>query len=337
MDEITFRAVTPIFYFELLPRGAEYRHSGTFKIVRDGRYIVSLKRYPDEKTILDELLQYVDEDARGPLLSIRTHAYIDTDYFLVVDVTYPLTDELRIAGLSRELDHIHTICLDVLRLHTSHGIVYHPSYFFHSLPHPNTGRRSLSVRSTPITNQYLFSFAVTGPSTLSESEFENCTATLETMLRRNWNDSVTFDKVLTLALEYHKTTFILQRAEHRFLLLMVICDALFKKENERNASQAARRISELLSTTQSDQPRVQKEFFDRATQSFYRLRNAAAHGDPNLDRDNMETKYWALYHYITKAIIALISIPDGKLDWTIDYYDEISRYIENRFNGLPPS
>ena len=60
------------------------------------------------------------------------------------------------------------------------------------------------------------------------------------------DDNATSDKVLRLAMEYHRLSFTLERVEHAFLILMVAFEAMFKKEGRSNASRAAQRIGRLL-------------------------------------------------------------------------------------------
>lgn len=336
MEEITFRIVTPIFYFRLEHADSEFVHTGRYSAARDCRYHISLRRYENDERGLDELLKYADEDTRENLRhSIYTYdGFVTTGYYLVVDVTYPLTEELKRVGSSRESRHIHEAILDSIRMHSCYA--YHCSYHFRSCPSANTGRLSCT-RSQPTDRHYIFSYAVENPPVLPESEFDSCRSVFDMLLNRQWNDDVTFDKLLRLALQYHRMTFNLYSAEHRFLILMIVCEALFKSESERNASQAAQRISRLLAATRSDQKKIQREFFGSDPDTFFRLRNAIAHGDPNLDREVVRSKYWTLYRYVTRAIRELLLVPDGEIDHGKGYYDEVSRLIDERFQRLPAS
>lgn len=112
---------------------------------------------------------------------------------------------------------------------------------------------------------------------------------------------------------------------------MVIFEVLFKKDESENKSQASMRISKLLSTVQKDKKKIHKEFLNK----FYDLRNSIAHGDPGLNKEMVKSKYMDLYRYLTKAIVKLIAIPDDQIDHTKDYYDEITRIIDNYYNALP--
>jgi hypothetical protein len=336
MDEIIFRSVTPIFYFDLEPNDSIFTQDGSFKSKRDCTFTISLKKYELNQADFDELLKYTDEDVRKNLSNLiyTYEGFKVTEYFLVVDVTYPLADELQERGITTELMKIQGAILDSIRLHSCYA--YHNSYYFRSISKSNTGKRNYHIIA-PTTKHYIFNYAVDKPPILSVSEFDSCRSMFNILLNKEWRDDITFDRVLRLALEYHRMTFNVDPAEHRFLLLMIICDSLFKKESERNASQAAQRVSRLIATTQTHQKQIQQEFFDNAPNTFYKLRNSIAHGNPNLDRDVVISQYWTLYHYITKAIASLLFIPPGELNYTKDYYDEISRFVNKRFEGLPAS
>lgn len=340
-DEITFQSVTPIFRFELDPSDAEFLHCGRF---RSAEYAISLRKYEQGQAGFDELMKYADEYSRRALASIHIHRSCGaTDYFLVVDATQPLADDLKVAENSSESVHIASTILKSLQLHSSMGVLCHESYHFRSPFHPYSesvrGRvppykKGSHIATAPLVGQYLFPHLGV-MSVLPDSEFASCRATFDSLVAKQWNDSITFDKVLQLALAYHRIAFNLEAVQHSFLILMIVFEALFKKESDPNAGRAAKRISKLVSTAQSDRKAIQSEFFSNNPDAFCRLRNRIAHGDPALDSDDVKSRYPALYHYITKAIIELISIPDGELDDTKDYYEEVSRFIDNRFNGLP--
>jgi hypothetical protein len=172
-------------------------------------------------------------------------------------------------------------------------------------------------------------------SVLQAAAFDACRNTIDVLMRKTWGNA-TFDKVLLLAMEYHRLSFTLERVEHAFLILMVAYEAMFKKENE-NAGKPAQRIGRLLgATTKKDCKAIQREFNDDPD-SFSKIRNRIAHGDPNLNLATVESKYPSLYRHVTAAIVTLLNLPSGSLDDTKDYYDEIGRLTESRFLGLPNS
>ena len=118
---------------------------------------------------------------------------------------------------------------------------------------------------------------------------------------------------------------------------MVAYEAMFKKDGTENASKPAQRIGRLLgAATKRDCKAILKEF-DADPDSLSKIRNRIAHGDPALNLATVASKYPSVYRYVTAAIVALLNLPSGSLDDAKDYYDEISRYTKDRFDGLPNS
>jgi hypothetical protein len=334
MENITFRSLTPIFKFTL-GDNSEFLHSGTFK---DASYSISLRKYAEGKPGFDELMRYADEISHEKLRSIHLappplHGV--ADYFLVVDVTQSLTEDLRVNINPYESVHISNKVLDALRLHSSKGLLYCNTYLFRFPHHPQGGQAT----SSPLINQFVFSHLGTGLSVLYDSEFENCLTTFDILVNKKWDNNIVFDRILSFALRYHQIIFNLEAVEHAFLILMVIFESLFKDDSENNASNAANRISRLLSIKKNDYNKIRDDFNDndRSTDPFCHIRNKIVHGDPTLDTKTIKSKYPALYQYITKAIIKLISLPDGTIDHTKNYYEEINNFVDEQFSALPAS
>jgi hypothetical protein len=151
-------------------------------------------------------------------------------------------------------------------------------------------------------------------------------------LARKWSAKITLDNVLQLAKEYHRTSFNLEHVTHAFLILMIVFEALFKKD-ENAAGRAAASIGRLLGDTQKACSAIAREF-DNAPDSFREIRNRIAHGDSNLDVEVVSHKYPALYRYVTDALVHLLALATGKVDCTKDYYDEISRIADDRYASL---
>jgi streptomycin 6-kinase len=169
-------------------------------------------------------------------------------------------------------------------------------------------------------------------SILLTEEENSCRITFQRLLDKHWNETKTYDKLLKLALEYHRLSFTLERADHAFLILMVVFEALFKKENDKSINNAADRIAKLLATVQTELKPIRKAFLNRPSTAFLLIRNGIAHGDPTLDRAIVRNHYIELYGYITKAIIKLINIPDSTIG--ANYYDDLEQYISTEFFKL---
>ena len=293
MDEVTFRSITPLRSFAFEHPDTEFLHSGIYK---SATYTVRLKGYDRTKAGFDELMEGADEWAREQLAPKYT-GFGGANYYLVADVTEPIGDELKVIGNTFESVNIPNVMIDALRLHSSKGLLFEQMYQFR-LHHSDA-----LFTSRPMPSQYIFRHhGFLGPSVLSDSEFELCRQTFNTLLQKEWNDKFTFDRLLKMALEYHKATFNLSAVEHSFLILMIVFESLFKKKQESNASQAAMRIAKLLSEAQNHRAKIQRTFFDNNSYSFCRIRNDIAHGDPGLNLQVVKSRYPLLYQYITKAI-----------------------------------
>ena len=118
---------------------------------------------------------------------------------------------------------------------------------------------------------------------------------------------------------------------------MVAFEATFKTDATENASQPAVRIGRLLgAATQKDCSAIRKEFNDDSN-SFSKMRNDIAHGDPGLNLATVASKYPSSYRHVTAAIVNLLNLPSGAFDSTTDYYRALSRYTKGRCDGLPRS
>ena len=173
------------------------------------------------------------------------------------------------------------------------------------------------------------------PSILQAVDFDACRLTADTLIHKRFDDSASLDRVLGLAMEYHRLSFTLERVVHAFLILMVAFEAMFRKETENSASKAARRVGRLLGTSNSGCGAIQRQFFDHPVHSFCKLRNGIAHGDSTLTDAAVASHHPAMHSRVTAAIIALLSLRPGQVDHAKNYYDEIQRLTDERFRHLP--
>lgn len=325
MKTITFRSITPVLRFEFEQDDIEFSHSGQF---REAMYSIRMKKYERGTPDFEDLMKYAEPYYR--LGVVPVYCDVPSTYGLVVDVSQPLTDELELCSDSPESTQITRTILTSLRLHASKGLQYDLTFLTRSPPHPVGGHtisRPASIqRSIPHLGY---------SSVLSASEFENCRLTFNALIESRWSNS-TFLKVLSLALTYHRISFCLEAIEHSFLVLMIAFEALFKKK-QGYESKASDLIAKLLAMKKSDRDRIYAEFSGKAKSTFYKFRNGIAHGNPKLDRRLVKSRYSDLYKYVTKALIRLISIPDGAFRPDKNYYEELSCHINDRFEDLPSS
>ncbi len=346
-NEVTYRYITPVFN---QTHFVDFEHSGDYK---DSKFSISLKGYGKDHSPfmlpehdLNELLKYGSDGVikeLGQMNHSKRFFPPWTSVVMVVDVTQPLNPDGDDLQNSEEIDIIFESIASALSLHLSKGFAFEYSYIFNSASiglfagvtvknmrsETSSGYTTLRPHTIPVPSSR---FRLGSGLSVINNE-NDCKRTFDRLLEKEWNDTDTFDNVLQLAIEYHRTSFTLEKVDHAFLILMVVFEALFKKESESNASKAAIRISELIALTKEEKNIIQKKFFNNQKHTFCKIRNYIAHGSPGLDYKMMKDKYQELYGYITQAIISLLILPKDTID--TDYYEELNSYVENRFSSLP--
>ncbi len=336
------RKIIPIFNFKFEKEDIKFSHSSNF----DGaKYTISLKHYGqvslgdilnirDIDSNLGNFERKLDTEAKALFNSRQKSIYSFpvAEYFLVIDVKQQDMFKTLRSTISPQMHYISQSILRSLHLHSSSGLSYEKTYSFRL---PLQDLRDFHSEFNLFYIKYLLS-EIGNPSILKQRKFKSCIQAFLSLLDMKKHPKASYMKLLYLALRYHQTTFSLAELPHKFLILMVAFESLFKGEKE-NASRAAKRISKLISKVKIDQKRIHKAFCGNPPDTFCKIRNAIAHGDPKLKEEIVESKYPLLYKYITKAIIELILIPSGDINYNKDYYIEIDNYIENHFSKLPPT
>jgi hypothetical protein len=329
--DIVFRTLTPVFDYRI--EGAEeFTHSGH---CGDAGFCVRLRPCAVNMTHFTEITEYASPGIRQLLRDRHIHCPNNrmgiAEHMLTIDVTHRGGSIPDISGSTAESGRVPAAVLDALRLHSSAGLPSLENYVFRSPPRAHEGLMIGTSHSPP----WLFSH-VGYPSVLRECDFAACRATIDELIERQGRNSSTYDKVLSLSMNYHRVSFTLEDVGHAFLVVMVAFEAMFKKGGEDNASRAARRIGMLLGTTKRECQEIRREFFDDAAAgAFCRIRNGIAHGDVHLDPALVAARYRYLHRHVTQAIVALLLLPPSTLDETKDYYDEVTRIADSKFAALP--
>lgn len=325
--EATFRMLTPVYNYRI--EGADcFKHSGTNGSLK---FNLDLRPHPsptDWVAVAECAKPSIREEIERRATHDSQRFGTPADHFLRNDVVGPGS----VGEPAWNTQHsIHLAVVYGLRLHASAGLQHHETYSYW-LPPATLRGLSYNLYNFP---QYPFSY-LSRPSILQDAEFDACRCTIDVLMRRVWS-STTHDRMLLLAMEYQRISFTLERVEHAFLILMVAYEAMFKKDATENATHPAVRIGRLLgAATQKDCSAIQKEFNDDPD-SFSKIRNRIAHGDPSLNLATVAGKYLSLYRHVTAAIVNLLNLPYGALDSTTDYYGALSRYTKARYDGLPRS
>lgn len=323
-DTITFRSVTPLFNFQM-DDGQEFRYHGD---VNGASFEVTLKKYPAGPESFAELVKYADVKRQKSLeqIHLSPNGLIKpADYFLVADVTHPAKG-LEVHANTKESVEVAQAVLDSLRLNTTKGIIRFKTYLWRSVPDTFHGSSSPSVTQSPFSNHLGL-----GPSVLQPSAYERCRETAA-VLMQPWDDTITLERVLQMAMSYHDVTFTFLEPKHSFLLLMIIFEALFKGPEE-DTPIAVSRLSQLLAQDRTERRLIDRRFRNGAS-SYTKIRDSIAHGDVSLESAAVKECYPGLYNYVTKAITQLLLMRNGVFDPNQDYYDEISRISKGRFANL---
>jgi hypothetical protein len=326
--EVVFRSITPVFNHQI--DGAPcFTHSGKN---RDASFNIELRPYTANPENSGEVTLYASDGIRQLLrersIHFSNHFFSHAAHFLIVDLEYPAGIVSDTCVGTQECSEVLLATLEALRLHSSSGLIYHETYHFRTNSSAQSG---LGITATNAL-QNRFS-RLPSPSTLIASEFGACRATIDMFLTWKWSATINRDNVLNLAKEYHRTSFNLEHVAHAFLILMIVFEALFKKD-ENSSGKAASSIGRLLGHTQKACSTITREFDDGAD-SFREIRNQIAHGDTGLNEQTVSRKYQSLYRYVTDALVKLLALPPGQVDNTKDYYDEIARITDQRYASLP--
>lgn len=343
MPKMLLRKIIPIFKFKFENGATEFTYKGNFD---KAEYEISLKHYgyvsraylngnEKFKSNYEKILKKLDEStSKSNYYSIQKSifSFPIAEYFLIIDVKQEETPGLEEIKSTSQIETITRCVIEALHLHCSNGLYYEQTYHYR-FPIEKYQLKSIILNPAPFHVRWVLHEE---DSILKQEEIDDCRATISLLLKKIYNKSP-LNNIIYLGYSYHRTSFKLEIKSHKFLILMIIFEAFFKKESEKNASRAAKRISKLISEVQSDQMRIHKDFFDSTPDCFCKIRNQISHGDLDLDSNAIELKYPLLYDYLTKAIIRIIGIPAGSIDPKKDYYDEIEKYINLFFNALPPS
>ncbi|HSH01842.1 MAG TPA: hypothetical protein VLL52_04925 [Anaerolineae bacterium] len=318
MEKVVFRSITPVFRFGVGERPFVYEGR-----LGEARYRIELAKIEAGPAGFAYLMENVPEEVHDRLISIHLAKHTATDVFLIIDVFYPPPyDRFFKQSGSNELGQIERAIFDALRLHTTFGFTYYKTYevnMFHE--------QTPLWLSSPLTKPYLFSHFGHQKSMLIEQNHQAVVNTFHQLLEHKWdNDKYTFDRVMQLAMSYHRTLSKLENVEHAFLLLMVILQALFTSKDEEFSS-AIGRIKWLNINRREERGKLNPIW-----ENVRDLRNDIAHGDPNYSIQVVKEKYPQVYQQVSKAIIRLWAIKDEIREG--DYYDNLKKHIDGKEREL---
>lgn len=149
----------------------------------------------------------------------------------------------------------------------------------------------------------------------------------ERMMEEN---KLNFHYITKLVVDLFETTFAVKEYRPRFLLLAVIYETLFKDHNE-NITKIADRISKFLANNLDEQKQLYQIFYQKDPNilTFGKTRNYVTHGDIDLSREEVKTKYEELHDIIRRTLIQFFT-DYSKEQHTVNYFSDLSSYIKNR-------
>jgi len=330
---VVLRMIIPVF---------DFRIDGADRFTLSGRYeaaTIKAEVMPFTPFCAEIFLKLPDDIQKrleqNNFSSPKTfYSTVRSPHFLLIDINCPA--DMGVAGFYPEEERVRNAVRDAtivaLTLHSSTGFPFERVFSF---PVPHHEGMLPFMFFTPMTRQARHAEHLQVESAFNVVDVFSCQQTLDALLLRHGSDKTTFDKVLSLALDYHWHSFTLERVAHAFLILMVVFEALFKKESDGDVGKAAQRVARLLGASKQECREIQKEFNDDPVDSFCKIRNQIAHGNTKLDHATVASKYPQLHRHITAAIVYLLNLPTGSVDDAKGYYEEVNRIAEARFQALP--
>jgi hypothetical protein len=319
-EEIVFSTFIPLMGHKIL--GPGFSHKGQYE---SAQFSISVKDYNSENPDFIKLLSDFQKKV-PPITNIGTfEADLKANSFIRIDVKHTYKDDYKILCSTLEQNRIATAIISALRLHSSKGISYHRHYYYRNFPAPGY-MSGICENGKSYTSDFSNMHLGQGKSVLNEVDYDKGRDTFDILIK-GLTEETSVENLISIAISYHAAVYHFSIIEHSFLILMVIFESLFKRHSENNASQAAIRISKLLD--QNGSKDIQKLFFDNSPESFCNLRNDIAHGNFSSNKNIVKAKFPILYHYITKSIIALISLKEEHFDISQNYYDELDKYLNN--------
>lgn len=328
MNEIYY--ITPLFKFDFrdeqnIPRIFEHTYiSGNIE------YNISLKEAPCLDILPIPLQQKFDQRTWDLLKEIcRTSEFGQTccaDYCLIITAKSQ-------SIINYEANYINAALLDTFRLYATNGILYDSTLRIYNKDDIiETQKYSAVIKDSGM--------VLDGDSYLLTDEFDNCKDTFEILVRKEYKNNKVFDKLLKIAINYHRIVFQLSYTPAQFLLLMIIFETLFKKNEDTKINDSAEILAKIIEKNKNKQVKIVTDFYKKKkkknrkktkdTYSFSGLRNMIAHGDPSLSDKRVMVRYQLLYEYIRKAIIAVLHITDEEIGKNDYYYDKIKIIASNK-------
>ncbi len=317
MKKIKFRTIAPIFNIW----DTEFELNGIWKDVEYNIRFIELTKKGTEldsfvdKKLANEIYKYIFFDSPFYIKGK------DNCQILIIDVTQPLIEELKVAGNSAELVEIEHAIILALHLSSNVGICKKTSYTIRLSDNASeTGQISNKGYGTfnSLSNPNFRFHSGSGVCVIKDYNF--CIHLFDSLLKVSEKSENQATNLLDLAKNYFLTTFTLQHIEHAYLILMVVFEALFKEDESQNIHKAAKTLSILIAKDREERKEIQKAFTDNPN-GFIDNRNKIAHGTL-FEGKFIKEQYPILHGYIVSALNKIIDLVSTNKIGN-DYYETL--------------
>jgi len=320
---ITYKTITPLFKFRVED---EIYFTG---VINSVNYSVSIKKHEAIQPLLDGVTEF----SRNKLISIHMdEVYGFTDYYLICSFNYD-DDHIDPEGLratsTNETWIIKDSVLTALRLLSTSGILYFNNYTIR-IPPLNYATIPCNHIIDSLQSRFYNFHSAFKQESIFESSNSDMLVYLSNYFSQDRGDN-RCQRLLSLCLKNYYFSFTTEDPKISFLMLMIICDCLFKEESE-TASNASGRISKVLAKSRKDIGVYNKLFYSNAD-SFYKIRNLIAHGEPSLRIDLVNEKLVAIHPFIQQLIINFIKEISVSIS-DVDYFPSLDEFLRNKLDKL---
>ena len=137
-----------------------------------------------------------------------------------------------------------------------------------------------------------------------------------------------YHEISELVIDLYESTFTLREYRTKFLILAVIYETIFKKENEK-IQHIAKKISMFLEKDDMKRNSIYRLFHadHKNVLTIGRIRNEIAHGDLDLAQDFMKKKYSEL-HEIIRKILNTYFIEYSKIKHSNEYFNDLKLFLK---------
>lgn len=323
------RVIVPLYH--LTTQGRDFTYTGEYRGVKCK---ISVPEYELEggppNTIIPEepyreLTSYASEEGKHRLRDMHRRSGnpfmppTKSRVLLIIDAQTP------------ELHMLRELCVQSLLLHTTKGALIY-DYFDLNSDVPSSGY-GVPLRTA---NRFppLMSDGLIQPSEFLESEFDNCSKTLQVLLSDDWRRDTQYRRVLKLALMYYLDSLKVERGEVAYMMLAIAFEAMFKAKNEKHPI-AIKRLSLLLGESVKHSKQIVRSL-EKGITKYSTFRDAIAHGDTAYDENSVGNAYKMFYPLVRKSIIALIQINNESITEVADpaaYYTNLNSYLQGKFSS----